>query len=73
MFFQTINRMITAGTDLSINIRQVNDKLTVAVMPRREALKDTRTEGAGHPYQPGNIRETSGTGRITKQGGQVRS
>ena len=32
-----------------------------------------RTEGAGHPYQPGNIRETSGTGRITKQGGQVRS
>ena len=26
--------MITAGTDLSINIRQVNDKLTVAVMPR---------------------------------------
>ena len=33
MFFQTINRMITAGTDLSINIRQVNDKLTVAVMP----------------------------------------
>lgn len=32
-----------------------------------------RTEGAGHPYQPGNIRETSGTGHITKQGGQVRS
>ena len=100
MFFQTINRMITAGTDLSINIRQVNDKLTVAVMPRRAGLKDeageqivplvlngtpeeldmeflgaitARTEGAGHPYQPGNIRETSGTGRITKQGGQVRS
>lgn len=40
MFFQTINRMITAGTDLSINIRQVNDKLTVAVMPRRAGLKD---------------------------------
>ena len=32
--------MITAGTDLSINIRQVNDKLTVAVMPRRAGLKD---------------------------------
>ena len=38
MFFQTINRMITTGTDLSINIRQVNDKLTVAVMPRRAGL-----------------------------------
>ena len=101
MFFQTINRMITAGTDLSINIRQVNDKLTVAVMPpacgterrgrgtnRPAGIERypgraghgipgsdhrARTEGAGHPYQPGNIRETSGTGRITKQGGQVRS
>ena len=39
MFFQAINQMITAGTDLSINIRQVNDKLTVAVMPRRAGLK----------------------------------
>ena len=44
MFFQTINRMITAGTDLSINIRQVNDKLTVAVMPRRAGLKDEAGE-----------------------------
>lgn len=39
MFFQTINRVITAGTDLSINIRQVNNRLTVAVMPRRTGLK----------------------------------
>ena len=44
MFFQTINRMITTGTDLSINIRQVNDKLTVAVMPRRAGLKDEAGE-----------------------------
>lgn len=36
--------MITAGTDLSINIRQVNDKLTVAVMPRRAGLKDEAGE-----------------------------
>lgn len=39
MFFQTINRMITAGTDLSINIRRVNDNLTVAVVPRRSGVK----------------------------------
>lgn len=44
MFFQAINQMITAGTDLSINIRQVNDKLTVAVMPRRAGLKDEAGE-----------------------------
>ena len=35
MFFQAINRMITAGTDLSFSIRQVDNRLTVAVMPRR--------------------------------------
>lgn len=39
MFFQAINRMITAGTDLSFSIRQVNNRLTVAVMPRRTGLK----------------------------------
>ncbi len=39
MFFQAINRMITAGTDLSINIRQADNRLTVAVMPRRTGLK----------------------------------
>ena len=40
MFFQTINQMITAGTDLSINIRRVNNNLTVAVVPRRSGVKD---------------------------------
>lgn len=39
MFFQEINQMITAGTDLSINIRRVNDNLTVAVVPRRSGVK----------------------------------
>lgn len=39
MFFQAINQMITAGTDLSINIRRVNDNLTVAVVPRRSGVK----------------------------------
>lgn len=37
--FQAINRMITAGTDLSFSIRQVDNRLTVAVMPRRTGLK----------------------------------
>lgn len=40
MFFQAINQMITAGTDLSINIRRVNNNLTVAVVPRRSGIKD---------------------------------
>ena len=40
MFFQTINQMITAGTDLSINIRRVSNNLTVAVVPRRSGVKD---------------------------------
>lgn len=39
MFFQSIHQMIAAGTDLSINIRRVNDNLFVAVMPRRTNLK----------------------------------
>lgn len=35
--------MITAGTDLNINIRKVDNSLSVAVMPRRNSLKeDTR-------------------------------
>ena len=40
MFFQAINQMITAGTDLSINIRRVNNNLTVAVVPRLSGVKD---------------------------------
>lgn len=40
MFFQTINQMITAGTDLSINIRQVNNNLAVAVVPKRSGVKE---------------------------------
>ena len=42
MFFQAINQMITAGTDLSINIRRVNNNLTVAVVPRRSGVKEDR-------------------------------
>ena len=45
MFFQSIYQMITAGTDLNINIRKVDNSLSVAVMPRRNSLKeDTRQE-----------------------------
>ena len=40
MFFQTIYQMMTPGTDLSIHIRKVEDKLSVAVMPRRNSLKE---------------------------------
>lgn len=40
MFFQSIYQMIATGTDLSINIRKVNNKLSVAVIPKRTSLKD---------------------------------
>lgn len=40
MFFQTIHQMLSQGTDLSINIRRVNNNLTVAVMPKRTGLKE---------------------------------
>ena len=40
MFFQTIYPMLSAGTDLSINIRRVNNTLCVAVMPRHMGVKD---------------------------------
>lgn len=40
MFFQSIYQMITAGTDLNINIRKVDNSLSVAVMPRRNNLKE---------------------------------
>ena len=86
--------MITAGTDLSINIRRVNNNLTVAVVPRRSGVKDGErivplilngtpeeldagflqavgTESAGHPYQPGSVREAGRTGGLTKQSRQV--
>lgn len=39
MFFQSIHQMIAAGTDLSINIKRGDNKLTVAVMPKRANLK----------------------------------
>lgn len=38
--FQSIYQMITAGTDLNINIRKVDNSLSVAVMPRRNSLKE---------------------------------
>ena len=40
MFFQSIYQMTSAGTDLNINIRRTDGKLSVAVMPRRTTLKD---------------------------------
>lgn len=40
MFFQSIHQLIAAGTDLSINIKRGDNKLTVAVMPKRTNLKD---------------------------------
>lgn len=40
MFFQSINTMMAAGTDLSINIRKVGEQLVVATLPRNNNLKD---------------------------------
>ena len=40
MFFQSINTMMTAGTDLSINIRKVGEQLVVSTLPRNNNLKD---------------------------------
>ena len=40
MFFQSIYQMMSAGTDLNINIRRTDGKLSVAVMPSRTTLKD---------------------------------
>ena len=47
MFFQSIYQMITAGTDLNINIRKVDNSLSVAVMPRRNSLKEPRRSHKG--------------------------
>ena len=57
MFFQTIYQMMTPGTDLSIHIRKVEDKLSVAVMPRRNSLKEEVQQKmvplvlSGNPYE----------------------
>lgn len=40
MFFQSIYQMMSAGTDLSINIRRMDGNMSVAVMPKRSNLKD---------------------------------
>ena len=40
MFFQSIYQMMSAGTDLNINIRRTDGKLSVAVIPKRTTLKD---------------------------------
>lgn len=40
MFFQSINTMMAAGIDLSINIRKVGEQLVVATLPRNNNLKD---------------------------------
>ena len=44
MFFQTIYGLLTDSTEVGINIRRVNDKLTVAVMPRHNELKERTTD-----------------------------
>ena len=44
MFFQTIYGLLTDSTEVGINIRRVNDKLTVAVMPRHNELKERATD-----------------------------
>lgn len=45
MFFQTIYGLLTESTEVGINIKRVNDKLTVAVMPRYKELKDGASGG----------------------------
>lgn len=40
MFFQSINSLMTAGTDLSINIRKVGEQLVVSTLPRNNNLKE---------------------------------
>lgn len=45
MFFQTIYGLFTESTEVGINIKLVNDKLTVAVMPRHRELKEGTAGG----------------------------
>lgn len=40
MLFQTIHRMLAEGTELGIHVKRVENRLCVAVMPKREGLKD---------------------------------
>lgn len=40
MSFQTIYRMLTEGTELGIHVKRVENRLCVAVMPKRENLKN---------------------------------
>ena len=40
MSFQTIYRMLAEGTELGIHIKRVENRLCVAVMPKRENLKN---------------------------------
>ena len=40
MLFQTIHRMLAEGTGLGIHVKRVENRLCVAVMPKREGLKD---------------------------------
>ena len=44
MFFQTIYGLLAESTEVGINIKRVNDKLTVAVMPRHNELKERATD-----------------------------
>lgn len=44
MFFQTIYGLLAESTEVGISIRRVNDKLTVAVMPRHNELKERATD-----------------------------
>lgn len=40
MSFQTIYRMLAEGTELGIHVKRVENRLCVAVMPKRENLKN---------------------------------
>ena len=44
MFFQTIYGLLAESTEVGINIKRVNDKLTVAVMPRHREQKERATD-----------------------------
>jgi len=48
MFFETIYRMLAEETELGIHIKRVENRLCVAVMPKREKLK----EGTGQSIVP---------------------
>ena len=72
MFFQSIYQMITAGTDLNINIRKVDNSLSVAVMPRRNSLKEDTRQNMVPLVVNGTPAEQPQGGQTQKAGQQHR-